>query len=1535
MVPLPPLPLRPDSGRLFISRASANRYLNSCRSDSLRFPAWVVALICCLLAMTSGAAERQLLRGHVPAAARGLNPTGDLDRTKRLNLAIGLPLRNQEELRKFLQEVSDPSSAQYRQYLTPEQFAERFGPTEQDYQSVMDFARRNGLTVKGTHSNRMIVDVEGAVPDIEKALHTRLRTYKHPKEAREFYAPDAEPSIDLQIKVLKISGLDNYSRPRPHLRKKQVSNAANTGSASPEKGANAMPNSGSGPGGAYMGNDFRTAYVPGTTLTGSGQAVGLLQFDGYNASDITYYENKTGRSQVTLTNVLLDGFTGKAGANQDEVCLDIEMVIAMAPGISNIVVYEADPNTGLWVDILNRMATDNLAKQLSCSWGESGLTDTPEINQIFQQMAAQGQSFFNASGDSDAFSGLVDFPSDNPYITQVGGVTLITNGTGGSWTAETVWNWGSDIGSGGGISTQYPIPSWQQGVRMIFNRGSNTMRNSPDVALTADNVYVRASGTDETLGGTSCAAPLWAAYTALVNQQATAYGRPTVGFINPAIYKIGKGLSFTSSFHDTTIGDNYNSTSPALFPAATGYDLCTGWGTPSGTALINALAGAPDYLLLSGSSFASTGSPGGPFTPDTNTYTLTNTGTTSLTWTASKTQTWLTLSATSGMLASGSSTTISASLSPIATGLMTGTYSDSITFTDVTSGLQQSTPVRLAVAVPAASMVVLPATDFAASGAAGAAFSPETTSYFVSNAGTAPLNWSASSSVNWISLSATSGILESGSSIELLATVNSNAIPQTTGTYSGSISFANVTNGNGNSTRPATLTLYSLARYFNLDSDPGWSRQGEWAFGVPQGGGGVNYGNPDPTAGATGANVFGVNLSGDYLNNVGGPYYLLAGPFNFTGYTGVMLQFQRWLNTDFNPVIATLEVSNDGTNWTTLFSNPTSAVTDSGWTLVRYDISTVADNHSSVYVRWGHRIGSGGTSYAYSGWNIDDIAFMGTLSPPPAPTALVATGSNGMVCLNWAASGGATSKYNLKRSLTSGSGHAVLRSPTSPGYNDTEVTNGNTYYYVVSAVNAAGEGPNSPEVRATPDAKSLITLLRFDEGNGTTASDSTGHGWNGTLVNGAGWTSGKINKAVSLTAASHQYVSLPSGLAKGVTDFTIAAWANVNSTSSNLRIFDFGTSTTPGSTTGAYVYLTPRDGNGKVRCAITTAGYKNETSLSGSTALPTGTWTHVAVTLSGSTGTLYVNGVPVATNSAMALNPSSLGTTTQNYLGKSQYSADSYLDGAIDQFLIYSRALTAPEISVLATAPSGVIATGSNASVIVSWNALRDATGYSLVRSLTSGSGYSTVAASVSGTNFTDGADTGLTNGTTYYYQVTALNGVAESPGSAEVFATPDGTPPVITVPAAITATATGANGAIVIFSTSALDAISGACPTTNVPASGSLFPIGTSSVTTTAVDGCGNVGSASFSVTVQTLPISPNEQHSSSTISLSGSSGTLSFNSPVPGHTYQLQYCDDLASGTWQNNGAAQVGDTANLQFQLPVNVGSPRRFYRIQIQK
>jgi uncharacterized repeat protein (TIGR01451 family) len=561
----------------------------------IQMKAVLAALVFLTEAITGFGAEpgRKMLPGHVIPATARLTAEGSLPATNILRLAIGLPLRNQGELDGFLQQLYDPANTNFHKFLTPAEFTARFGPTEADYAAVRNFAETNGFTVTGTHPNRVVLDVTARVADIERAFGVKLHRYRHPSESRDFYAPDVEPSLDLSLPIQHLSGLDNYSLPRP---KSVVRSLATVSPANPLGGSGPVINGSA----TYIGNDFRAAYVPGTALAGSGQSVALLQFDGYYLSDIASYlatANYSTSLTNTLVNVPVNGGVSTPGSGNSEVCLDIEMVLSMAPGVSKIYVY-AGPNGGTsWPTILSKIANDNLARQVSCSWGATspGAPD-PTSEGIFKQMAAQGQSFFNASGDSDAFVSGIPFPSESTNITQVGGTTLSTTGPGGAWSSETAWNWGGGTGTSGGVSANYGIPSWQQGISMTANHGSTTMRNVPDVALTGDNVYVAYNnGSFNSFGGTSCAAPLWAGFMALVNQQAAIMASPPVGFVNPAIYAIGKGGSYNACFHDTANGNNYWTSSPTNFPALTGFDLCTGWGTPNGTNLINTLV-SPVYF---------------------------------------------------------------------------------------------------------------------------------------------------------------------------------------------------------------------------------------------------------------------------------------------------------------------------------------------------------------------------------------------------------------------------------------------------------------------------------------------------------------------------------------------------------------------------------------------------------------------------------------------------------------------------------------------------------------------------------------------------------------------------------------------------------------------------------------------------------------------------------------------------------------------------------------------------------------------------
>lgn len=533
-----------------------------------------------LISATVAQGADRTLHGHVPPGVRRLTPINRMDATKHLGLVISLPLRNSEALTNLLREIYDPASTNYHHYLTTRQFTEQFGPTLSDYQTVASFMASNGLAVTRTYGNRVLVDVDGSVADIERTFHINLMVYNHPTESRTFFAPNADPVLDSSIPVLDVDGLDNFVLPRPASLKM-------TPPSQPDK---ATPFQGTAPDGvSYIGSDFRKAYVPGVTLTGAGQFVGLFELDGFFSVDIAKYKNTAGLPDIPVSTILVNNYNGGAGPNNDEVALDIDMAMSMAPGLDGVLVYEGtQPN-----DILNQMAVDNKAKQLSSSWSWSGYNNVPPIDQIFMEYAAQGQSFFTASGDSGAYAGtnIIMTPSDDPNITVVGGTTLTTD-PNVNYISEKVWNWlpGQSKASSGGVSQTFTIPSWQQGISMTANLGSTNNRNIPDVSLTADNIYIYTDGgIPGVFGGTSAAAPLWAGFTALMNQQAVASGEAYVGFLNPALYAIGEGPNYLLNFHDITAGNNIINTSP-FFPATTGYDLCTGWGTPAGSNLINTLA---------------------------------------------------------------------------------------------------------------------------------------------------------------------------------------------------------------------------------------------------------------------------------------------------------------------------------------------------------------------------------------------------------------------------------------------------------------------------------------------------------------------------------------------------------------------------------------------------------------------------------------------------------------------------------------------------------------------------------------------------------------------------------------------------------------------------------------------------------------------------------------------------------------------------------------------------------------------------------
>ncbi len=341
--------------------------------------------------------------------------------------------------------------------------------------------------------------------------------------------------------------------------------------------------------------------------------------------------------------------------------------------------------------------------------------------------------------------------------------------------------------------------------------------------------------------------------------------------------------------------------------------------------------------------------------------------------------------------------------------------------------------------------------------------------------------------------------------------------------------------------------------------------------------------------------------------------------------------------------------------------------------------------------------------------NVAELEFYGY---PFSITATVPTGliaqvvSSSQINLTWNALTNATS-YNLKRSLTNGGSYTTIASGvTTTNYQDTGLAGGTMYYYVVSAVVSGTETPNSAQATATtlsPTVGSLIHRYSFNETGGASVADSVGGPvWAGTLPNGGTLSGGQL----ALSSGSQQYASLPTGIVSSLSNITVMAWADLSSASGWSRIFDFGNDTT------TYMFLTPQNGiTSTLRFAITTNGAGGEQQINCSSTLSTGAWHQVAVTLNSGTGILYVDGAAVGTNSGMTINPSSLGSTVNNYIGKSQY-ADPYLAGSLDEFRIYNVGLSSAEIAATAALGSsqllstnrpqmGLALTGTNPTI--SW----------------------------------------------------------------------------------------------------------------------------------------------------------------------------------------------------------------------------------------
>ncbi|AHH98058.1 trypsin-like serine protease [Kutzneria albida] len=505
-----------------------------------------------------------------------------------LTVAVALKPRDQAGAERFVAATADPNSPDYHHFLSAAEYTERFGPTPAAVDQVSKYLSGSGLRVTEVTGNRQVITATGTPDQVGHAFSTALSGFRATSGERFFNATKGVSlPADLAGVVRGVTGLTDRA-------------------AAHRAGSPAGPG---GPGGGYTPAQLRTAYsMTGLSgsYDGSGETVGLTEFDTFKQSDIDAWTKYFNQPSVTPQVVKVDGGFPSPSSNQLEVTLDVQAVAATAPKAAQIV-YSAPNTDEAWVHEMAKIASDNKITVLSNSWllGEKCEADPiPSSHDSYTQLAAQGVTMLSASGDWGAtgcgYNGdnstiQADYPPSDPLFTGVGGTQLRTSDSAGTWQSESCWNQGGsgNTRSGGAYSQIYAKPDWQP--------GSNKYRSVPDVSLVADygagalSVYMNGGWQD--VGGTSLSSPLWAGYVAMLNQKSLAGGKSRLGQLNQSIYKIAGSADYPSTFHDVTSGGN------GTYDAGTGYDLCTGWGSPKADALGAKLTGgdtpppAKDFTL--------------------------------------------------------------------------------------------------------------------------------------------------------------------------------------------------------------------------------------------------------------------------------------------------------------------------------------------------------------------------------------------------------------------------------------------------------------------------------------------------------------------------------------------------------------------------------------------------------------------------------------------------------------------------------------------------------------------------------------------------------------------------------------------------------------------------------------------------------------------------------------------------------------------------------------------------------------------------
>jgi subtilase family serine protease len=483
-----------------------------------------------------------------------------LDRNQQISLALTLPLSDPKGAEEFVQHVSQRGDALFHKYLTPQEFANRFGANESDYAALKQWAATNGLTVSQESIARTVLTVRGSAAQFESIFNTQINNYRSPA-GDEFYSAAVKPTIPSSIagKVSAVIGLTGGKMRTPQVKVGKVF-GENPSAVTATK---TTDYSGTGPGGTYSASDLRTIYsIPTFGNLNKDTVVAVFEQGGFFNSDVEKYLYKMGLPHPAVTVVGVDGYDGTVNSYQIELecVIDIDMMIAINRDVHQVLVYEDGIDTFqvALLDALNQVATDNKAQVLSISYGQDeGLEGNDAIaaeNTALVQLAAQGITVTASSGDQGAYGDGYNFPynvsdpASQPYVTGVGGTTLFT-GPGRLYVGETVWN-ESDLAveaSGGGISSYWPFPAFQGEMDPYFITylgGSLTYRNVPDVAAVADPntgvaVYSKYNGGWLSAGGTSVSSPIWASYLSIVNAGMIYSGLGNIGFFNPILYNVG------------------------------------------------------------------------------------------------------------------------------------------------------------------------------------------------------------------------------------------------------------------------------------------------------------------------------------------------------------------------------------------------------------------------------------------------------------------------------------------------------------------------------------------------------------------------------------------------------------------------------------------------------------------------------------------------------------------------------------------------------------------------------------------------------------------------------------------------------------------------------------------------------------------------------------------------------------------------------------------------------------------------------------